>query len=106
MALGSIPGDDQDFSFFSFAFFFQTPLGEKVSSSFYEWAELDNSSDNVGQSHYKNEIVILPDNVMPNNATISSDKLCCPHSIVYYYDLLFLLGWHHNAIAYSVYIGS
>ena len=30
VALGSIPSDDQDFSFFSFAFF-QTPLGEKVS---------------------------------------------------------------------------
>ncbi len=30
MAPGSIPGNDQDFSFFSFAFF-QTPLGEKVS---------------------------------------------------------------------------
>ena len=29
VALGSIPGDNQDFSFFSFAFF-QTPLGEKV----------------------------------------------------------------------------
>ncbi len=29
-AMGSIPGDNQDFSFYSFAFF-QTPLGAKVS---------------------------------------------------------------------------
>ncbi len=42
MALGSIPGDDQDFSFFSFAFF-QTPLGEKVLSSLCESSELDNN---------------------------------------------------------------